>query len=66
MIKTITMVKDILATMERPPDLPPSRSADYCTKKSFFQVMTMMMMMMMMMMIMMMMMMMMMLYKIMV
>ena len=24
--------------MERPPDLPPSRSADYCTKKSFFQV----------------------------
>ena len=32
------MVKDILATMERPPDLPPSRSADYCTKKSFFQV----------------------------
>ena len=45
MIKTITMVKkDILATMERPPDLPPSRSADYCTKKSFFQVMVMMMM----------------------
>ena len=30
--------KDILATMERPPDQPPSRSADYCTKKSFFQV----------------------------
>jgi len=29
--------KDILATMERPPDQPPSRSADYCTKKSFFQ-----------------------------
>jgi len=30
--------KDILATMERPPDLPPSRSADYhTTKKSFFQ-----------------------------
>ena len=24
--------------MERPPDQPPSRSADYCTKKSFFQV----------------------------
>ena len=41
MIKMITMVKDILATMERPPDLPPSRSADYCTKKSFFQVMMM-------------------------
>ena len=39
------MEKDILATMERPPDLPPSRSADYCTKKSFFQVLMMMMMM---------------------
>ena len=32
------IAQDILATMERPPDLPPSRSADYCTKKSFFQV----------------------------
>ena len=35
---TACSLKDILATMERPPDQPPSRSADYCTKKSFFQV----------------------------
>jgi hypothetical protein len=38
-MKESSPFKDILATMERPPDhLPPARSADYhSTKKSFFQ-----------------------------
>jgi hypothetical protein len=29
-------VQDILATMERPPDLATPMSADYCARKSFF------------------------------